>query len=158
MAGTPLYMSPEAIQTPVGVDARSDIYSIGALGYFLITGQPVFTASTLLELCHDHVNKIPQPPSERLGKPVSSELEAVLLACLEKSRDKRPQSARELAELLDRAPSAGSWSTHHADSWWVDHEHFSLAKTLSTSLGQTFSNNPKGSSPKTPANELVGAR
>jgi hypothetical protein len=158
MAGTPLYMSPEAIQAPDRVDARSDIYSIGALGYFLLTGQPVFTASTLLELCHDHVHTIPEPPSERLGKPVSPELQAVLLACLEKSRDKRPQSARELAELLDCAQAAGSWSLDDASSWWRDHERFSLAQTLSTNLvDDTFTANSKSSSTKALANELVGA-
>src|SRR4029079_2886639 len=58
MAGTPLYMSPEAILSPNAVDARSDIYSIGALGYYLLTGKPVFDASTLLEVCHDHVHTI----------------------------------------------------------------------------------------------------
>jgi serine/threonine protein kinase len=158
MAGTPLYMSPEAIQAPDRVDARSDIYSIGALGYFLLTGQPVFTASTLLELCHDHVHTIPEPPSERLEKPVSPELQAVLLACLEKSRDKRPQSARELAELLDSAQAAGSWSLDDASSWWRDHERLSLAQTLSTNLvDDTFSAKAKRSSVKAPARELVGA-
>jgi serine/threonine protein kinase len=158
MAGTPLYMSPEAIQSPDCVDARSDIYSIGALGYFLLTGQPVFTAKTLLELCNDHVNTIPEPPSERLGKSVAPELEAVLLACLEKSRGKRPQTARELAALLDCAQSAGSWSVQDADSWWLDHERFALAQTLSTGPGdETFSSKAKISSPKNPAHDLVVA-
>lgn len=156
MAGTPLYMSPEAIQTPASVDARSDIYSIGAMGYFLLTGQPVFTARTLLELCHDHVNTIPEPPSDRLGRPVSPELEAVLLACLEKSRDKRPQSVRDLAERLDRAAAADSWSVRDATAWWLEHERVSLAKTLPTGLDQTFSTNPKSSSATPPANQLVG--
>jgi eukaryotic-like serine/threonine-protein kinase len=156
MAGTPLYISPEAIQAPDRVDPRSDIYSIGALGYFLLTGQPVFTASTLIELCQDHVNTIPEPPSRRLGKPISPELEAVLLACLEKSRDKRPQSAHDLTALLDRVSTAGSWSIQDANSWWLDHERISLAQTLPTSLDQTFSPNSIGSSVLTPANYLVG--
>ncbi|MBW8885050.1 MAG: serine/threonine protein kinase, partial [Planctomycetia bacterium] len=157
MAGTPLYMSPEAIQAPDCVDARSDIYSIGALGYFLLTGQSVFTASTLLELCHDHVHTIPESPSKRLGKPVSSELESALLACLEKSRGKRPQSARELAELLDRAPAAGSWSVQDANSWWLDQERLSLAKTLPSSLDQTFSANPISFPAMASGNQLIGA-
>jgi serine/threonine protein kinase len=158
MAGTPLYMSPEAIQAPDHVDTRSDIYSIGGLGYFLLTGQPVFNATTLLEVCHDHVHTIPESPSERLGKPVSPELEYVLLACLEKSRDKRPQSACELAELLDRAQAAGSWSVQDARSWWISHERMSLAQTLPTGLDQTASVNPNNSSAMTPSNQLVGAR
>jgi len=157
MAGTPLYMSPEAIQAPDCVDARTDIYSIGALGYFLLTGQSVFTASTLLELCHDHVHTIPESPCKRLGKPVSSELESALLACLEKSRGKRPQSARELAELLDRAPAAGSWSVQDANSWWLDQERLSLAKTLPSSLDQTFSANPISFPAMASGNQLIGA-
>ena len=103
LAGTPLYMSPEAIQTPDLVDARSDLYAVGAVGYFLVTGQPVFQATSLVELCQQHVVSLPDAPSQRLGRPVSPELESALLACLEKSRAKRPQTARDLAALLDRA-------------------------------------------------------
>ena len=84
MAGTPLYMSPEAIQKPELVGPRSDLYAVGAIGYFLITGQPVFAARTLVDLCHDHIHTVPQAPSQRLGKLVSPELEAALLACLGK--------------------------------------------------------------------------
>src|SRR4051812_42272182 len=170
MAGTPLYMSREAIQAPNHVDARSDIYSIGALGYFLLTGKPVFDASTLLEVCHDHVNTIPESPSSRLGRPVSPELEAALLACLAKSRDDRPQSAADLVELINRAPTAGSWSARDADAWWLDYQRFqtaatrdvpptdSFAKTSPTSLDQTFCSDPKGTLVTSPGNELVGAR
>lgn len=170
MAGTPLYMSPEAIQAPNNVDARSDIYSIGALGYFLLTGKPVFDADTLIQVCHDHVHTIPELPSKRLGKPVSPALEAALLACLEKSRDDRPQSAITLVELLNRAPTAGSWSVREADCWWLEYqrsqmavtkelpESASVAKTSPTSLDQTFSAIPKGSLVMSPSSELAGAR
>ena len=83
MAGTPLYMSPEAIQTPDMVDARSDLYAVGAIGYFLLTGQPVFNAGTLIELCKQHLAGIPESPSQRLGRQISGELESAILACLE---------------------------------------------------------------------------
>ncbi len=122
LTGTPLYMSPEAIQTPDLVDARSDLYAVGAIGYFLVTGQPVFEARSLVELCQQHVEGLPVTPSERLGKSVSAELEAALLACLEKSRARRPQTARDLANLLDRAPTAGSWTQEDAEAWWGRHE------------------------------------
>ena len=127
LTGTPLYMSPEAIQTPDLVDARSDIYAVGAIGYFLITGQPVFSAPSLVDLCQQHVTVMPVAPSERLGKPVSPELEAALLACLEKTRAKRPQTARDLSNLLDRAPSAGSWTLDDAEAWWGRHERAQAA-------------------------------
>ncbi len=86
LSGTPLYMSPETIQTPDLVDARSDIYAVGAVGYFLITGQPVFNATSLVDLCQQHVSTVPDSPTQRLGRAVSPELESALLACLEKKR------------------------------------------------------------------------
>jgi eukaryotic-like serine/threonine-protein kinase len=122
LSGTPLYMSPEAIQTPELVDPRSDLYAVGAIGYFLITGQPVFNANSLVELCQQHVSTIPDAPARRLGRPVSPELEAAILACLEKRRDKRPQTARDLAALLNRPPAAGNWSLEDAEAWWGRHD------------------------------------
>ena len=122
LTGTPLYMSPEAIQSPNLVDTRSDIYAVGAVGYFLLTGQPVFSASSLVELCRQHVSQNPDPPSRRLGRPVSPALENALLACLEKNRAKRPQTARDLALMLSKAPAAKTWSLDEADAWWGRHE------------------------------------
>src|SRR5262245_18210316 len=133
LTGTPLYMSPEAIQTPDHVDARSDLYAVGAIGYFLITGHPVFSATSLVELCQQHVTALPDAPSQRLGKPVSPELESALLACLEKSRAKRPQTARDLVALLDRAPTAGSWTLDDAEAWWGRHERAQAAGTTAGS-------------------------
>ena len=94
LTGTPLYMSPEAIQTPNAVDSRSDLYAVGAVGYFLLTGQPVFSAADIVELCRQHITKVPDPPSQRLGKAISPELESALLACLEKTRAKPPADGR----------------------------------------------------------------
>ena len=121
-SGTPLYMSPEAIQAPDSVDARSDLYAVGAVGYFLLTGQPVFTAASLVELCQQHLTAIPQSPHERLGRSISPELEAALLACLDKNRARRPQTARDLTQMLSRVPTAGSWSLDDAEAWWGRHE------------------------------------
>src|SRR5262245_5926868 len=122
MAGTPLYMSPEAIQRADLVGPRSDLYAVGATGYFLLTGQPVFTTHTLVDLCNDHINTIPEPPSRRLGKPVSRELEAALLRCLAKNPDQRPQAAHDLSILLSAVPTAASWSDADAAAWWRDYE------------------------------------
>lgn len=122
LAGTPLYMSPESIQTPLSIDHRNDIYAIGAVAYFLLTGKPVFEARSIVELCQQHVDAIPVTPSKRLGRPISSELENAVLACLEKSRIKRPQTARDLAQMLLRAPTAGQWTTADAEAWWIHHE------------------------------------
>jgi predicted Ser/Thr protein kinase len=122
LTGTPLYMAPEAIQTPNSVDARSDLYAVGAVGYFLLTGTPVFDATSIVELYQQHVSGVPDLPSQRLRKPVSSELEHAILACLEKSRAKRPHTARDLAQLLARCPAATQWSVEEAEEWWSKHE------------------------------------
>lgn len=122
LTGTPLYMSPESIQLPNSVDARSDIYAVGAVGYFLLTGAPVFEADNVVDLCQKHVAAQPTPPSERTRSPIPTELESALLACLEKSRAKRPQTARELALLISRCKEASEWSIEEADAWWGRHE------------------------------------
>jgi len=122
LTGTPLYMAPEAIEASQTVDARSDLYAVGAVGYFLLTGHPVFDAASIVELCRQHIEAPPLAPSQRLGKPVSAEFEHALLACLEKSRTKRPATARDLAQMLARCPAATSWSLDEADAWWGRHE------------------------------------
>lgn len=132
LTGTPLYMAPEAIQSPNTVDARSDLYAVGAVGYFLLTGTPVFDAASIVELCQMHVDAVPDTPTRRLGKPVSSELESALLSCLEKSRAKRPQTARDLALLLARCPTAGQWSIEGAEEWWSRHERRGTAQPSAT--------------------------
>ncbi len=133
LSGTPLYMSPEAIETPELVDVRSDLYAVGAVGYFLLTGQPVFDASSLAELLQKHVTAVPDPPSHRLNHPITAELESAIMACLEKSRAKRPQTARDLMTMLNRSPAAHCWSTDDADAWWGRHERGDRASAASTS-------------------------
>ncbi len=120
LSGTPLYMSPEAIQTPELVDARSDLYAVGAVGYFLLTGQTVFGARTLGELCQQHITAVPDAPSHKLGRGISEGLEHAILACLEKARAKRPQTARDLAAMLARVVC--DWSLDDAEAWWSRHE------------------------------------
>ena len=118
MAGTPLYMSPESIQLPSSVDACSDMYAVGAVGYFLLTGYPVFEAEGLAELCQKQISATPTPPSTKLGKPIPADLENIILSCLEKDRSKRPQTARDLANRLDRCTVEEEWTLDKADAWW----------------------------------------
>ena len=122
LTGTPLYMSPEAIQFPISVDSRSDIYAVGAVGYFLLTGQPVFSAQSLVELCRQHVSQAPETPTKILGRSVSMALEDAIMACLEKNSAKRPQTARDLALMISKANTAHDWSIDEADGWWGRHE------------------------------------
>jgi len=116
--GTPLYMSPEAVERAREVDARSDLYSLGAVGYFLVTGEPVFDRLTLGEVLLHQVNTVPVRPSARLGRPVSPDLEGLLMRCLEKDPAARPASARELDDALARCQSANTWTRDQADEWW----------------------------------------
>ncbi|WP_254510435.1 serine/threonine protein kinase [Anatilimnocola floriformis] len=137
LSGTPLYMSPEAIQSPDMIDARSDIYAVGAVGYFLLTGFTVFSARTLNELCQQHIDAVPELPSQRLGKSVPQELEHALLACLEKNRAKRPQTARDLANLLDRITPQQPWTREAAEGWWSRHERKQTAGAGNSPLPQS---------------------
>jgi serine/threonine protein kinase len=118
VTGTPLYLSPEAVNAPDRVDARSDVYALGAVGYFLLTAGPVFAGSSVMEICMKHVQAAPEPPSARLGRAVSPGLEALLLRCLAKSPDDRPADAAALLRELEGCAVAGRWTAAEAVVWW----------------------------------------
>jgi serine/threonine-protein kinase len=100
LVGTPLYMSPEAIVAPDTVDARSDLYGLGAVAYFLLRGVPVFQGRSVVEVCSHHLHTAPEPLSAALGEAISPELEAIILDCLAKDPAARPASAAELRRRL----------------------------------------------------------
>ncbi|QDS93331.1 Serine/threonine-protein kinase PknB [Roseimaritima multifibrata] len=120
LTGTPLYMSPEAIRDASGVDGRSDIYSLGAVGYYLLTGSPLFDAKVAVDICMLQVGSDPMLPSERLGKPLPADLERLLMKCLEKKMADRPQTIREVVAQLTACESASSWTDAEAAEWWVN--------------------------------------
>ncbi|MGB5705027.1 MAG: serine/threonine-protein kinase [Polyangiales bacterium] len=115
--GTPHYLSPEGVNTPQEVDARSDIYALGAVGYCLLTGRPVFEADTALEICMQQVQATPAPLSEVRGEPIPKELERLILSCLAKRKDDRPASAQALADALDQL-DIPRWTRADAERWW----------------------------------------
>ena len=135
IVGTPHYMSPEAIKTPDEIDARSDIYALGAVGYYLLTGEQVFDGDTVVGVCLQHLDAAPVPPSERAGRELPAVLERIVLDCLAKRREDRPQSALELAERL-RDAGLGRWDARQARAWWSEHEH---AVRLRRSIGPPMS-------------------
>ena len=97
--GTPAYMAPEMAHDRT-VDGRADLYSLGCVAYYLLTGHLVFEGDTPLQTILKHLQQAPEPPSRRTGRPIPAELEALVLACLAKRPDERPPSAAALAQAL----------------------------------------------------------
>jgi serine/threonine-protein kinase len=117
--GTPLYLSPEALTAPDTVDARSDLYAVGAVGYFLLTGVPPFSGRNAIEVCGHHLHSAPVPPSSRRPGVIPAELEEILLRCLAKRPEQRPATAAALQRAL--LAFAAEWTQERAAGWWSDH-------------------------------------
>ncbi|HET8624668.1 MAG TPA: serine/threonine-protein kinase [Gemmatimonadales bacterium] len=119
--GTPAYMSPEQAVGDEHLDGRADLYSVGCLAYWLLTGTAVFTGRTPIETMMKHVHTPPDPPSSRTSQPIPRELEAIVLLCLAKEPGARPQTADHLAEMLAGVPTPGEWTLARARQWWDTH-------------------------------------
>ena len=120
IAGTPGYMSPEMGLGSPDVDWRSDIYSLGCVAYWLVTGRRVFDEGPPMQVLMDHIQKPPVPPSRRLERPLPAGLDAAILACLEKDPANRPQTALDLATTLRAISIATPWDPERARRWWVE--------------------------------------
>jgi serine/threonine-protein kinase len=118
ITGSPLFMSPEAIRSSDSVGPQSDIYGVGAVGYFLLTGQQLFDSRNVIEVCGLQMSKMPVPPSERLGRKVPEDLESVILACLAKEPGERPQGASGVLARLVACSDHGVWTAEDATAWW----------------------------------------
>jgi len=116
-AGTPAYMAPE-LATGAAFDGRADLYSLGCVGYFLLTGAPVFEESTPVAVALAHVQKPPVPLSQRTEISVPPGLEEVIMRCLAKNPADRPRNATEVARALAAGAGADPWSEEHAEQWW----------------------------------------
>jgi serine/threonine-protein kinase len=116
--GTPAFMSPEQVLGDEAIDARTDIYALGCVAYWLLTGQPVFTGTTPMDTMMKQVSVEPEPPSKRTAQPIPPELEAIVMRCLAKESAHRPQSADELRELLEAVPLRDRWTEERAQDWW----------------------------------------
>ncbi len=120
--GTPWFMPPEAFDGSAHSDPRSDIYSVGALGYYLLTGgHYVFDGGSLTEIHAQQLSARPIPPSARAGLAISAELEQIILRCLAVAPENRPQSAKELRALLAATPFALAWTPAERVAWWADY-------------------------------------
>ncbi len=121
ITGTPLYMAPECVADPELVDARSDLYALGAVGYFLLTGENLFDGGSVVEICAHHLHSTPERPSARAGREIAEDLEDVILRCLAKDPNDRFQSALELRDALLDCRDASTWGPAAASAWWAEH-------------------------------------
>jgi serine/threonine protein kinase len=135
--GTPWFTPPEAIRGVGQIDPRSDLYSLGALGYYLLTGQFIFDAESIPEIHQKQLDSAPIPPHERTANPISPELEQLVLCCLEKTPELRPQSAGELQQLLLATPAAASWTPEARTFWWDAYDYQSPISPTETEAAQS---------------------
>ena len=121
ITGTPQYIAPEAVLEPDTVDGRSDLYTLGAVGYYLLTGTHLFGGQSVVEVCSHHLHAEPESISERRGDDeIPPDLEAVIMRCLAKKQEDRFDSARSFSEALEAlAPLRGEWAQAEARAWWT---------------------------------------
>lgn len=117
ISGSPLYMPPEQACDPAAIDVRSDIYAVGGVAYFLVTGEPPFIGSTLMELINAHASQPVTPPNV-LAPDLPDDVNALIVKCLSKSQSDRFQSASELLSALRSCSCANQWSDEDAAACW----------------------------------------
>jgi serine/threonine-protein kinase len=114
-------MAPERVVNPDGVDHRSDIYALGCVAYWLITGGHVFETHSSAAQLVEHVKTTPTPPSQRTELPIPPGLDAIVMKSLEKNPADRFQIAEDMAAALHDVPLSEPWDTRRADGWWDLH-------------------------------------
>ncbi|WP_232102832.1 serine/threonine protein kinase [Gimesia aquarii] len=122
VVGSPLYTSPEVVTGDGEPDFRSDIYSLGATAYYLLTGKPVFEGESALKVVFAHASQAVKPLTE-INPKICKELEAIILKCLEKKPEDRYQKAEELSDALKEL-KLKEWTQEEAAEWWSDAEQF----------------------------------
>lgn len=120
--GTPAFLAPELGQGHGAFDERADIYSLGCVAFWLLTGRPPFDAADAMSLLAQHSTTVPPAPSTLAPEPVAADMDALVLECLSKDPAHRPVSADILAERLDGLSIEQAWSQRRARAWWEQHE------------------------------------
>jgi serine/threonine-protein kinase len=118
ISGTPLFMAPEQARGDSTLDARADIYALGAMMYNALTGRPPFLADTGFQVMVAHARDPVVPPTD-IRPDIPRDLEAVVLRCLEKRREDRYPNVKALGEALAACATASSWGANRADAWWA---------------------------------------
>jgi len=121
ITGTPGFMAPE-MALGNDVDAQADIYAVGCVGYWLLTGKLVFEEETFMATLMAHANKAPVPPSMRTEIEIPAQLEELVMCCLKKEPKERPSSAGEIRRKIAEYGLANSWTPERAEKWWTMHK------------------------------------
>jgi len=118
LIGTPAVMAPEMVRFNAPVDQRADIYALGCVAYWLLTRERVFEAENRADMLVMHAHQRPVPPSKRAGITIPEPLEELILSCLAKNPDKRPQTARDLGDRLRALGIGEAWTRERREAWW----------------------------------------
>ncbi|NNM33397.1 MAG: serine/threonine protein kinase, partial [Gemmatimonadetes bacterium] len=132
--GTPAYCSPETT-TRAKADGRSDLYSLGCVAYWLLTGRVAFRAETALATVLAHLEDRPPPPSQMAELEIPEELDSIVMWCLERAPSDRPQSAARLVQRLKAYAAREGWSQDRAAEWWAIHRPATTASPTPSHLG-----------------------
>lgn len=120
--GTPAFMAPEQALGGETIDGRADIYSLGCVAYWLLTGHLVFTAGTPSAILLDHIKTAPNAPSTRTELPVPDALDRIVLSCLAKNPADRPQTSGDLSRQLGEIAGVSAWTDERQREWWRRHQ------------------------------------
>ena len=144
-SGTPAYMAPEIILGNVDTDPRADVYALGCVAYWMLTGQLVFQADTPMKMFVEHLQGTPVPPSQRTELPIPRDLEAIVMQCLEKDPQKRPDAA-ELFQMSCQCKASDPWDNEAAREWWELHlSEFTRGLTLAMPAAPAMPSSPPSS-------------
>jgi serine/threonine-protein kinase len=119
--GTPAFMAPEQALGRDSLDVRTDIYAMGCVSYWLLTGQLLFQADTPMGFLVHHAKTPPTPPSAKSEVPIPTELDDLVMSCLAKEPADRPQTSKELSQRLGDIGGVSPWSEDRAREWWSRH-------------------------------------
>jgi tRNA A-37 threonylcarbamoyl transferase component Bud32 len=132
ISGTPAFMAPEMINDGDAVGPAADVYALGCVAYWLLTGRFVFEAPNATAMLLRHLQTAPEPPSVFAPHPIPTELDELILQCLAKEPSSRPFNAVELGRRLSECAAASEWTEEAAQSWWAEHMTPAPAETAST--------------------------
>jgi serine/threonine-protein kinase len=147
-SGTPAFMAPEIVLGAAETDHRVDLYALGCVGYWLLTGKLIFEGRNAVEVMFHHAHTPPPRPSTRSELPIPARLEELMMECLEKEPARRPASAEAVSARLDAVPLESPWTVERAGRWWAMHrpvprETRRAAEVLLSQEGREFRIGPR---------------